>query len=222
MRERERKREKNWLVSSTKRTLDCVREGVCVCVCECLCVCVYVVGPRRKWTQGMVKRLTHKSYTNKSVSRILCFSLCVRMCVCVMPQLFDPKCSDKAYVPAIYITYKQTCPHIYTHGIRSVCVMNMCTSHRLNTLWAFAKNNSNWKLKIIDVIRFGYRYASILRIIVYRILWNHSENVAQERTVAVQVQWLTDWLIGVWIGWLIDCLMDCWLVDWLIEPQQKS
>lgn len=96
-------------------------------VCECLCVCVYVVGPRRKWTQGMVKRLTHKSYTNKSVSRILCISLCVRVCVCVMPQLFDPQCSDKAYVPAIYIAYKQTCPHIYTQTRRHT--ERMCYEH---------------------------------------------------------------------------------------------
>lgn len=86
---------------------------------------------------------THTKVILIKVYQEFCVFLCVCLCVCVMPQLFDPKCSDKAYVPAIYIAYKQTCPHIYTHGIRSVCVMNMCTSHRLNTLWAFAKNNSN-------------------------------------------------------------------------------
>lgn len=80
--EREREKEREKLVSFEHKTYTWLCERGCVCVCECLCVCVYVVGPRRKWTQGMVKRLTHKSYTNKSVSRILCISLCLSVCVC--------------------------------------------------------------------------------------------------------------------------------------------
>lgn len=82
---------------------------------------------------------THTKVILIKVYQEFCVFLCVYLRVCVMPQLFDPKCSDKAYVPAIYIAHKQTCPHIYIHthkhiGIRSVCVMNMCTSHRLNSV----------------------------------------------------------------------------------------
>lgn len=58
--EREREKEREKLVSFEHKTYTWLCEGGCVS--ECLFVCVYVVGPRRKWTQGMVKRLTQKLY----------------------------------------------------------------------------------------------------------------------------------------------------------------
>lgn len=109
MKEREREREKLVSFEHKSHTWLCVGHQLGG---MCMCVCVYCIGPRRKWTQGMVKRFdSRKSYTNKCISRIL--GVCVWESF--MPQLFDPKCSDKAYVPAIYIAYKQRCLHLYKY-----------------------------------------------------------------------------------------------------------
>lgn len=72
---------------------------------------------------------THTKVILIKVYQEFCVFLCVYLCVCVMPQLFDPKCSDKAYVPAIYIAYKQTCPHLYIHTQTHRHTERMCYEH---------------------------------------------------------------------------------------------
>lgn len=139
--------------------------------------------------------------------------LCVRYASVIWSEMFR----QGLCTCIIYIAHKQTCLHIHTQsGIRGVCVMNMCTSRRLNYVGLCQKQfkrktenhwrNLIWLPLCFDIALYGVYF-------LYILLWNHSENVAQEHRQCRCNNWSTEWYV--------HGLLDWWLIDWMIEPQKK-